>query len=55
MTLTGEIVTKTVLSGDIGRVTPAPAPPAPTRGDHYITDKNYTAVRTAVITKEVDQ
>lgn len=34
MTLTGEIIKMTVLSGDIGAVSP-PDPPAPTRGDHY--------------------
>lgn len=35
MTITGEIIKMTVLSGDIGAVSP-PAPPAPTRGDHYV-------------------
>lgn len=34
MTLTGEIIKMTVLSGDIGAVSP-PAPPVPARGDHY--------------------
>lgn len=34
MTLTGEIIKMTVLSGDIGAVSP-PSPPVPARGDHY--------------------
>ena len=32
----------------------APAPPVPSRGDHYTDQLNFTAVITQAITKEVD-
>ncbi len=52
MTISGNIIIKTVLSGDIGKA--YPSPPVPSRGDHYTDQLNYTAVMTQAITKEVD-